>query len=85
MSDNSKNTQLPDGHPVRVYFQENDLIHQLLEELLAINSNEDLPKFTNVFNQLQTIKIRLLARNKTKKWKLKKSIIRTFFIRLEEF
>jgi hypothetical protein len=47
MSDNSKNIQLPDGHPVRVYFQENDLIHQLLEELVAINSNEDFPKFTN--------------------------------------
>jgi len=58
MSDNSNNTQLPDGHPIRVYFQENDLIHQLLEELVAINSNEDLSKFTNVFNQLQTIEKR---------------------------
>ena len=58
MSDNSNNTQLPDGHPVRVYFQENDLIHKLLEELVAINSNEDLSKFTNVFNQLQTIEKR---------------------------
>jgi DUF438 domain-containing protein len=66
MSANSNNTQLPEGHPVRVYFQENDLIHKLLEELVAINSNEDLSKFTNVFNQLQTIEIRLLARNKTK-------------------
>jgi len=58
MNDTSNATILPEGHPVRVYFQENDIIHTLLEELSAINAQLDLPKYTNVFNQLQTIEKR---------------------------
>ena len=58
MNDTSKATILPEGHPVRVYFQENDIIHTLLEELSAIDAQIDLPKYTNVFNQLQTIEKR---------------------------
>lgn len=58
MNDTSNATILPEGHPVRIYFQENDIIHKLLEELSAINAQLDLPKYTNVFNQLQTIEKR---------------------------
>lgn len=58
MNDTSNATILPEGHPVRVYFQENDIIHTLLEDLSAINAQLDLPKYTNVFNQLQTIEKR---------------------------
>jgi hypothetical protein len=58
MNDTSNATILPEGHPVRVYFQENDIIHKLLEELSAIDALLDLPKYINVFNQLQTIEKR---------------------------
>ena len=27
MNENSNTTTLPEGHPIRVYFQENDIIH----------------------------------------------------------
>lgn len=58
MNETSNTLTLPDGHPIRVYFQENDIIHNLLEELSTIDSRVDLPKYTNVFNQLQTIEKR---------------------------
>ncbi|GGA81397.1 hypothetical protein GCM10008015_22730 [Flavobacterium palustre] len=51
-------TKLPEGHPIRVYFQENDLIHSLLEELSNTIPEEDFQKYTNVFNQLSTIEKR---------------------------
>ena len=55
---NTTSTTLPEGHPIRVYFQENDIIHSLLRELETVNPIEDLPKYTNVFNQLHTIEKR---------------------------
>ena len=58
MNETSNTATLPEGHPVRNYFQENDIIHSLLEELSGIDSKVDLPKYTNVFNQLQTIEKR---------------------------
>lgn len=58
MNETSNTLILPEGHPIRVYFQENDIIHNLLEELSTIDSRVDLPKYTNVFNQLQTIEKR---------------------------
>lgn len=56
--DNQNTQQLPDGHPVKVYFQENDLIHKILEELKAVNPEKETQKFYNIFNQLQTIEKR---------------------------
>ena len=35
--------------PIHTYFVETDLIHQLLEELNAINPKEEFQKFYNVF------------------------------------
>ncbi|WP_140485006.1 DUF438 domain-containing protein [Flavobacterium sp. GSA192] len=58
MNTDSNTTRLPEGHPIRVYFQENDLIHFLLEELSNTNPEEDFQKYTNVFNELCTIEKR---------------------------
>jgi len=58
MNEKATSTLLPDGHPVRIYFQENDIIHQLLDELSTTNAQLDLQKYINVFNQLQTIEKR---------------------------
>ena len=58
MNDISNTTTLPEGHPVQIYFQENDIIHALLEELSAANPEDDFQKYTNIFNQLHTIEKR---------------------------
>ncbi|MGG7035145.1 MAG: DUF438 domain-containing protein [Flavobacterium sp.] len=51
-------TTLAEGHPVRIYFQERELIEKLLVELSATNPAEDIQKYINVFNQLGTIEKR---------------------------
>lgn len=58
MNETSNATKLPEGHPVRIYFQENDIIHQLLEELSVTNPEDDFQKYINIFNQLRTIEKR---------------------------
>lgn len=58
MNEISNTISLPEGHPVQIYFQENDLIHKLLEELSAVNPVEDLQQYINIFNQLTTIEKR---------------------------
>jgi DUF438 domain-containing protein len=56
--DNQNKQHLPDGHPVKIYFQENDLIHKLLVELKGANAEKESQKYFNIFNQLQTIEKR---------------------------
>lgn len=58
MYDNSNTVTLPEGHPVSIYFQEREVIIGLLEELSAVDSKEEFQKYTNIFNQLQTIEKR---------------------------
>lgn len=58
MNTTSNTTALPEGHPVQVYFQENDIIHTLLEEIATTNPIEDIQKYTNIFNQLHAIEKR---------------------------
>jgi DUF438 domain-containing protein len=58
MYDNSNSATLPEGHPVSIYFQEREIIIGLLEELSAVDSKEEFQKYTNIFNQLQTIEKR---------------------------
>ncbi len=58
MNEISNTATLPDGHPVQVYFQENDLIYQILKELSTVNPVEDFQKYINIFNQLATIEKR---------------------------
>lgn len=41
-----------DGHPVRVYIEENILIKELFEDLFKTNIKEDYQKFFNIFNQV---------------------------------
>ena len=50
--------ELPIGHPVKVYFEESDLIQNLLKELMETNPSDDFQKYYNVFNELATIEKR---------------------------
>ncbi len=50
--------KLPKGHPVKVYYQESNLIQDLLLELYEVNPVEDFEKYFNIFNQLTTIEKR---------------------------
>ncbi len=50
--------QLPESHPVKVYYQESELIQDLLQELTAIDLEVEFQKYFNVFNQLATIEKR---------------------------
>lgn len=42
----------PQGHPVRVYIEENFLIKQLFQELFKTDIDNDFQAFYNIFNQL---------------------------------
>ena len=55
MSQQEQQTKIIEGHPIHTYFIETDLIHQLLEELNAINPKEEFQKFYNDFNHLATV------------------------------
>ncbi|PKG81084.1 histidine kinase [Colwellia sp. 75C3] len=51
-------TELPDGHPVKVYFEENHLIQSLLSQLTASDAQQDFELFFNLFNQLAEVEKR---------------------------
>ncbi|WP_106793740.1 DUF438 domain-containing protein [Aquimarina sp. Aq78] len=50
--------KLPEGHPVKVYYQESELIQELLLELYEVDAVVDFQKYFNMFNQLTTIEKR---------------------------
>ena len=50
--------KLPTGHPVKVYYQESELIQNLLLELYDADPIKDFQKYFNIFNQLTTIEKR---------------------------
>ncbi len=54
--------QLPEGHPVRVYYQESDLVYKWLDELMAVDPEIDFQKYFNVYNELSTIEKRFLRK-----------------------
>jgi PAS domain S-box-containing protein len=54
--------KLPTWHPVKVYYQESDLIQELLLELYDVNPVEDFQKYFNIFNQLTTIEKRFVRK-----------------------
>jgi DUF438 domain-containing protein len=58
MNNNLDAATLPEGHPVSVYYQEKEIINTLLGELLAVDAATEFQKYTNIFNQLQTIEKR---------------------------
>lgn len=43
---------LPEGHPVKVYFEENQHLQAVLKEILAADPKLDEQKFFNLFNEL---------------------------------
>ena len=47
--------RFPQGHPVRVYLEENILIKQLFEEIFRVDVNTDFQLFFNLFNQLAQV------------------------------
>ena len=49
---------LSDGHPVKVYFEENMLIRSLLQQLTITDIHQDFELFFNLFNQLAEIEKR---------------------------
>ena len=42
----------PEGHPVRVYLEENFLIKELFQEIFQIKLDTEFQKFYNIFNQI---------------------------------
>lgn len=47
--------ELPQNHPVQIYYKESELIQELLHELYEVDVKEDFQKYYNVFNNLRTI------------------------------
>ncbi|WP_164707193.1 DUF438 domain-containing protein [Arcobacter peruensis] len=52
MNDLSNIQNFQEGHPVRVYLEENILTRKLFQELLQTNMQEDYQRFYNIFNQI---------------------------------
>ena len=50
--------QLAEGHPVKVYYEEADLITGLISELRTVDIEKEFQKYYNIFNQLITIEKR---------------------------
>lgn len=50
--------ELPKGHPVKIYYEEAQLIQNLIKELRAVDIEKDFQKFYNIFNELATIEKR---------------------------
>jgi len=46
---------LADGHPVKVYFEENQLIESLLYQIIQTDLEQDYELFFNLFNQLSQV------------------------------
>ncbi len=51
----SKENNFPQGHPVRVYLEENILIKELFEQLFKVDIKADFQLFFNLFNQLSQV------------------------------
>ena len=49
--------ELPDGHPVRVYLEENLLIRRYIRELQSINIQEQLEFFSALFDKLSNVEL----------------------------
>ena len=50
--------KLPKGHPVKVYYEESELIQEILFELEGTNPETDFQKYFNIFNELTNIEKR---------------------------
>jgi DUF438 domain-containing protein len=54
--------KLPEGHPVKVYYEESAMIQDILLELYEVDCVLDFQKYFNIFNQLTTIEKRFLRK-----------------------
>jgi len=54
--------KLPEGHPIKVYYEESSLIQEILFELYDTDCVLDFQKYFNIFNQLITIEKRFLRK-----------------------
>ena len=50
--------ELPAGHPVVVYFEENELIKNILRQIITTDITSDYELFYNLFNQLSEVEKR---------------------------
>jgi PAS domain S-box-containing protein len=53
---------LPIGHPVKVYYEEREIITSLLLELKEVNIDSEFQKYYNIFNQLSEIEKRFVRK-----------------------
>ena len=49
---------LPEGHPVKIYFDENFYLQQVLREIAETDPRVDFQKFFNLFNELSEVEKR---------------------------
>ena len=54
--------ELPIGHPIKVYYEEANLIKGLVKELRVVNLDVDFQQFFNAFNELATIEKRFVRK-----------------------
>lgn len=54
--------ELPEGHPVKVYYEEEALIQEVLNELKNIDPSTDFQKYFNLFNELANIEKRFVRK-----------------------
>jgi len=50
--------KLPEGHPIKVYYEEGTLLQEILTELEGVDPKVDFQKYFNIFNQLTTVEKR---------------------------
>ncbi|MCK5814899.1 MAG: hemerythrin domain-containing protein, partial [Flavobacteriaceae bacterium] len=60
--DTTLRDNLPEGHPVKIYYDERDLIESLLFQLEDSDCVADFQKYYNVFNELATIEKRFVRK-----------------------
>ncbi|MFP5519769.1 MAG: DUF438 domain-containing protein [Bdellovibrionia bacterium] len=53
---------LPQNHPIRVYFEENIHIKKLIKEIEGLDLKKDFQAFFNLFNQLALVDIRYVRK-----------------------
>ncbi|MBI2257632.1 MAG: DUF438 domain-containing protein [Flavobacteriia bacterium] len=54
--------ELPENHPVKIYYKEGELIQNLLNEIKNVDIEKDFQKYYNLFNHLSTIEKRFVRK-----------------------
>lgn len=55
-------SELSEGHPIRTYLYETELIQNLLEEIMRTDPETEYQKFYNLFNHLSTVEKRFVRK-----------------------